>query len=61
MSQERPVSEFLALLTREWVAYGSEGVSLRADIHEIARAHGGDLILGPDRNGMTSFVLTLPR
>jgi uncharacterized membrane protein YjjP (DUF1212 family) len=40
MSRERPVSEFLALLTREWVAYGSEGVSLRADIHEIARAHG---------------------
>jgi uncharacterized membrane protein YjjP (DUF1212 family) len=40
VSKERPVTEFLALLTQEWVAYGSEGVSLREDIHEIARAHG---------------------
>lgn len=28
---------------------------------EIARAHGGDLILDPDTEGMTSFTLTLPR
>ncbi len=27
---------------------------------EIARAHGGDLLLDPDREGMTSFTLTLP-
>jgi uncharacterized membrane protein YjjP (DUF1212 family) len=40
MSTESPVTEFLALLTKEWVAYGSEGVSLRSEIQEIARAHG---------------------
>ncbi len=40
MSTPRPVTEFLALLTKEWVAYGSEGVSLRRDIQQIARVHG---------------------
>jgi uncharacterized membrane protein YjjP (DUF1212 family) len=40
MSTETPVTEFLALLTKEWVAYGSEGVSLRSEIQAIARAHG---------------------
>jgi uncharacterized membrane protein YjjP (DUF1212 family) len=40
MSKETPVTEFLALVTGEWVAYGSEGVSLRDAVHEIARAHG---------------------
>jgi len=40
MSPETPVAEFLALLTKEWVAYGSEGVSLRSEIQAIAHAHG---------------------
>jgi uncharacterized membrane protein YjjP (DUF1212 family) len=40
MSTETPVTEFLALLTKEWVAYGSEGVSLRSEIQAIAREHG---------------------
>ncbi len=40
MSKETTVTKFLALIAAEWVAYGSEGVSLRDDIHAIARAHG---------------------
>jgi uncharacterized membrane protein YjjP (DUF1212 family) len=40
MSTETPVTEFLALLTKEWVAYGSEGVSLRSEIQAIAREQG---------------------
>lgn len=27
---------------------------------EIARAHGGDLVLAPYNDGMVSFTLTLP-
>ena len=31
MSRERPVSHFLALVTRETVAYGSDGTGTRED------------------------------
>ncbi len=34
------------------------GLSLARD---IARAHGGELAISPEREGMTSFSLTLPR
>jgi uncharacterized membrane protein YjjP (DUF1212 family) len=40
VSDESPVTKFLALVTKEWVAYGSEGVSLRNSVQEIASAHG---------------------
>lgn len=39
---QAPVSIFLARLTREWVAYSSEGVSLRSSVQEIAEAHGAE-------------------
>jgi uncharacterized membrane protein YjjP (DUF1212 family) len=39
-NREAPVTKFLTLLTREWVAYSSEGVSLRATVQDIARIHG---------------------
>lgn len=39
---------------------GGSGLGLSL-AREIARAHGGDLALGPDQPGMTIFVLTLPR
>ncbi len=38
---------------------GGSGLGLSL-AREIARAHGGDLELGPERAGMTVFVLTLP-
>ena len=37
--EEWPVTRFLSLVTKEWVAYGSEGVSLRRSVQEIARQH----------------------
>lgn len=40
MSKETTVTRFLALITVEWVTYGSEGVRLRDDIHTVAREHG---------------------
>lgn len=40
MRTEAPVTTFLALLTTQWVAYSSEGVSLRSHVQTIARAHG---------------------
>ena len=41
--EEWPVTRFLSLVTKEWVAYGSEGVSLRRSVQEIA----GALYLSP--------------
>jgi signal transduction histidine kinase len=39
------------------VAGAGLGLSLA---REIARAHGGDLVLDPDRDGLIAFTLTLP-
>lgn len=39
---DTPVTDFLARLTKQWVAYSSEGVSLRAEVRRIAEAHGAE-------------------
>ncbi|MDX2378269.1 MAG: hypothetical protein QNM02_00745, partial [Acidimicrobiia bacterium] len=35
------LTRFLGLVTKEWVAYGSEGISLRDSVHAVAGGPGG--------------------
>ena len=48
---ETPVAVFLARLTKEWVAYSSEGVSLGADVRRIAAAHGAEAEIAVQADG----------
>lgn len=57
LTRRAPVTGFLALLTEEWVAYGSEGVSLRANVEEIARIHGAHAEIAIQADGAVLTVL----
>ncbi len=56
MKSEAPVTEFLALLTTEWVTYSSEGVSLRSNIQAIAKAHGAEAEVDVQSDGAVLSV-----
>jgi uncharacterized membrane protein YjjP (DUF1212 family) len=56
-ASESPVTRFLSLLTKEWVAYSSEGVSLRASVRHIARIHGAEAEIAVQADGATLTVV----
>ena len=56
-AEDWPVTRFLSLVTKEWVAYGSEGVSLRRSVQEIARQHDAraEVQMQPDSAVLSVF------
>lgn len=52
-----PLGTFLARLTAEWVAYSSEGVTLRQHVDDIARAHGAEAQIVVQADGAVLSVL----
>jgi uncharacterized membrane protein YjjP (DUF1212 family) len=56
-ASESPVTRFLSLLTKEWVAYSSEGVSLRASVQDIARIHGAEAEIAVQADGALLTVV----